>query len=76
VIAARFDAFAVGCLAVVAMGLGTAVFNQMIATSGVATRRLIGLGARDTKGMQAISATLHLTVGFMIIAISIGMLLP
>ena len=45
-------------------------------SSGVATRRLIGLGARDPKGMQAISATLHLTVGFMIIAISIGMLLP
>ena len=76
VIAARFDAFAVGCLAVVAMGFGTAVFNQMVATSGVAARRLIGLGARDPKGMQAISATLHLIIGFMIIAISVGMLLP
>jgi len=76
VIAARFDAFAVGCLAVVTMGLGTAVFNQMVATSGVAARRLIGLGARNHKGMQAISATLHLTVGFMIIVLSVGMLLP
>ena len=76
VIAARFDAFVVGCLAVVAMGFGTAVFNQMVATSGVAARRLIGFGARDHKGMQAISAALHLTVGFMIIAISVSMLLP
>ena len=76
VISARFDAFAVGCLAVVTMGLGTAIFNQMVATSGVAARWLIGLGARNHKGMQAISATLHLTVGFMIIALSIGMLLP
>ncbi len=76
VIAARFDAFAVGCLAVVTMGLGTAAFNQMIATSGVAARRLVGLGARNHKGTQAISATLHLTVGLMIIALSVGMLLP
>ena len=76
VISARFDTFAVGCLAVVTMGLGTAIFNQMVATSGVAARWLIGLGARNHKGMQAISATLHLTVGFMIIALSIGMLLP
>ena len=76
VIAARFDAFAVGCLAVVTMGLGTAAFNQMVATSGVAARRLVGLGARNHKGTQAISATLHLTVGLMIIALSVGMLLP
>jgi nickel/cobalt exporter len=76
VIAARFDAFAVGCLAVVTMGLGTAAFNLAVATSGVVARRLAGLVARDHKGMQAISATLHLTGGVLIIAISIGMLLP
>jgi nickel/cobalt exporter len=76
VIAARFDAFAVGCLAVVTMGLGTAAFNLTVATSGVAARRLAGLGARDHQGMQAISATLHLAGGVLIIAISIGMLLP
>ncbi len=76
VIAARFDAFAVGCLAVVMMGLGTAAFNLAVATSGVVARRLAGLVARDHKGMQAISATLHLTGGVLIIAISIGMLLP
>ena len=76
VIAARFDAFAVGCLAVVTMGLGTATFNLTVATSGVAARRLAGLGARDHQGVQAISATLHVAGGVLIIAISIGMLLP
>lgn len=76
VIAARFDAFAVGCLAVITMGLGTAAFNLTVATSGVVARRLAGLGARNYHGVQAISAMLHLTGGVMIIAISIVMLLP
>ena len=76
VISARFDAFAVGCLAVVTMGLGTAAFNLTVVTSGVAARRLAGLGARGLYGVQAISATLHLSGGVLIIAISIGMLLP
>ena len=76
VIAARFNAFSVGCLAVVTMGLGTATFNLTVATSGVAARRLAGLGARDHQGVQAISATLHVAGGVLIIAISIGMLLP
>ena len=76
VIAARFDAFVVGCLAVVTMGLGTAAFNLTVATSGVVARRLAGLVARDHKGMQAISATLHLTGGVLTSAISAGILLP
>jgi nickel/cobalt exporter len=76
VIAARFDAFAVGCLAVITMGIGTAAFNLTVATSGVVARRLAGFGARDHQGLQAISATLHVTGGVLIIAISIGMLLP
>jgi nickel/cobalt exporter len=76
VIAARFDAFPAGCLAVVTMGLGTAAFNLTVATSGVAARRLAGLRARNHHGVQAISAMLHLTGGVMIIAISIVMLLP
>jgi nickel/cobalt exporter len=76
VIAARFDAFAVGCLAVITMGLGTAAFNLMVATSGVVARRLAGFGARDHQGLQAISATLHVTGGALIIAMSIGMLSP
>lgn len=76
VIAARFDAFAVGCLAVITMGLGTAAFNLTVATSGVAARRLAGLGAQNQESMQAVSATLHVTGGVLIFAISLGMLLP
>jgi nickel/cobalt exporter len=76
VIAARFDAFAVGCLAVITMGLGTAAFNLIIATSSVVARQLAGLSARDYQGLQVISATLHLTGGILIVTISIGMLLP
>ena len=76
VIAARFDAFAIGCLSVITMGLGTAALNLTVATSGVAARRLAVLGAQDHEGMKAVSATLHITGGILIIAISIGMLLP
>lgn len=76
VIAARFDAFAAGCLAVVAMGFGTAAFNLTVASSGVAARRLARLGAHDQHGIQAVSATLHVTGGLLILAISISMLLP
>lgn len=76
VIAARFDAFAVGCLAVITMGLGTAAFNLTVATSGVAARRLAGLAARDHNSIQTVSAALHVTGGVLIIAISSIMLLP
>jgi ABC-type nickel/cobalt efflux system permease component RcnA len=76
VIAARFDAFAVGCFAVITMGIGTAAFNLTVATTGVTARRLAGLGARNHHAVQAISATLHLMGGVLIIVISIGMLLP
>ena len=75
VIAARFDAFAVGCLAVITMGLGTAAFNVAVATSGVAARKLAGLGAHNSDTVQAISATLHMTGGLLIIALSLSMLL-
>ena len=76
VIAARFDAFVVGCLAVITMGLGTAAFNLTVATSGVVARRIARIGARDLDGAQAVSATLHVTGGGLIVAISMGMLLP
>lgn len=76
VIAARFDAFAVGCLAVITMGLGTAAFNLTVATSGVAARQLAGFGAHNRESMLAVSATLHVTGGVLIIAFSLGMLLP
>ncbi|MEP2642431.1 hypothetical protein [Roseobacter sp.] len=75
VIAARFDAFAAGCLAVITMGLGTATFNMVVATSGVVARRLAGFGTHNQEGLQTISATLHVAGGTAIFAISIGMLL-
>lgn len=75
-IAARFDAFATGCLAVVTMGLGTAAFNLSVAGSGIAARKLAGLGARDRNGIQAVSATLHIIGGTLIAMLSTTMLLP
>ena len=76
VIAARFEAFVVGCLAVITMGLATAAFNLIVATSGVATRRLAGLGTRNQDSLAAISATLHVIGGILITGFSLGMLLP
>lgn len=75
VIAARFDAFAVGCLAVITMGFGTAVFNLTVATSGVAARRIASFGAGDHTSVQTISATLHVMGGLLIVAVSASMLL-
>ena len=76
VIAARFDAFATGCLAVITMGLGTAAFNLTIATSGIAARRLTRLSTRGLGGIQTATATLHMIGGILIITLSIAMLLP
>lgn len=75
VIAARFDAFWIGALAVITMGFGTAAFNLLVAGSGVAARGLARLGAGDGHGVQALSAALHVLGGLLISAISIGMLL-
>ncbi len=76
VIAARLEAFAVGCLAVMTMGLGTAAFNLSIATSGIIARRLAGLGAYNQDSLQSIAAMLHVMAGVLIILISFGMLWP
>jgi len=76
VIAARFDAFWIGALAVITMGLGTAAFNLLVAGSGVVTRSLAGLGAGDGEGVLTLSAALHVIGGLLIVTLSIGMLLP
>lgn len=76
VIAERFDSFFAGCLAVVTMGLGTAAFNLLVATSGVAARRLAGLGAVGGKRLEATSAVLHALGGLAIVTLSLAMLLP
>lgn len=74
VIAARFDAFVAGCLAVITMGLGTAAFNLTVATSGVFARKLAGLGVRGRDGLQALLATLHVIGGIVIMSLSVGLL--
>ncbi|QYX58677.1 hypothetical protein K1T73_15650 [Roseovarius sp. SCSIO 43702] len=76
VIAARFDAFWAGALSVVTMGLGTAAFNLAVAGSGVAARRLARLGAGGGRAVPALSASLHITGGLLIAALSLALLLP
>lgn len=75
-IAARFDVFWTGAVAVVAMGLGTAAFNILVAGSSVAARNLAGLGADDSHSILSLSAYLHVAGGILIIVISMGMLIP
>jgi ABC-type nickel/cobalt efflux system permease component RcnA len=77
VIAARFEVFAVGCLAVLAMGLGTAAFNLMVAGGGVAARRfaLVGRGA-SPEAARRLSGALHVTGGAIVLALSLAMLAP
>ena len=73
-IALGMEVFWVGCLAVLAMGLGTAAFNLIVASSGVAARRLAGLQLHG-KGLQQLSAGLHVAGGALIAFISLGLAL-
>jgi len=75
VIALRFDVFWIGCLAVLAMGLGTAAFNLLVAWSGVAARRLSAVGAIAGDETRRIAASLHMVGGAMIVLISLTWLL-
>jgi len=72
VIAARLDVMAVGIVAVLAMGLGTAAFNASVAVSGVLTRRLVQSG--EAASFQMTSGLLHLFGGAAIAAISLLLL--
>ncbi len=76
VIAARFDAFAAGCLAVLAMGLGTASFNLIVAGGGTLARRfaLVGQGAGSESALR-LSALFHIFGGGLIIMFSLLTLL-
>lgn len=76
VIAARFDAFWIGALSVVTMGLGTAAFNLLVAGSGVAARRLSVLGAHNKKGIALVAAALHVLGGLLIVGLSTAMVIP
>ena len=76
VIAARFDAFAAGCLAVLTMGLGTAAFNLIVAGGGGMARRLALLGqGADTDGVMRLSALFHMVGGGLILSFSLLALL-
>lgn len=72
VIAARFDAFAAGCFAVLAMGLGTASFNLIVAGGGTLARRfaLIGQGAGSDSALR-LSALFHIAGGGLIVTFSL-----
>jgi len=72
VIAARFDAFAAGCLAVLTMGLGTAAFNLVVAGGGSLARRLavVGQGENADRALQ-LSAVLHIVGGGLILSLSL-----
>ena len=72
VISLGMGVFWVGCLAVLAMGLGTAAFNLIVASSGVAARKLVDLQAKGTRVRQ-ISAGLHIVGGSMIALISLNL---
>ena len=70
-IALRFDMFWTGALAVIAMGLGTAAFNLVVAWGGVAARRgaLIGVTGRDE--VRLASAGVHVVGGAVIVGLSL-----
>lgn len=77
VIAARFEVFAGGVLAVIAMGFGTASFNLLVAGSGIAARSLALLGRTASgDGTVRLSAGLHLIGGSTIVAFSLILLRP
>ncbi len=77
VIAARFEVFAAGILAVLAMGLGTASLNVLVAGSGVAAHRLAFLGEMPTPDRaRQLSAGLHIAGGVLILGFSLILLKP
>lgn len=72
VIALGMGVFWVGALAVLAMGLGTAAFNLIVAGSGVAARRFVDLQSPGHR-LQQISAGLHIAGGGVIALISLNL---
>lgn len=71
VIAARFDAFAAGCLAVLTMGMGTAAFNLIVAGGGTMARHLTLVGhAAGGAGALRLSALFHVLGGGLILSLS------
>ncbi|RKE93547.1 hypothetical protein C8N30_2610 [Sulfitobacter guttiformis] len=53
IIATRWEAFDIRCLAEIPIGLGTAEFNLKVAESKVAARRLAGFWTREEQRLEA-----------------------
>ncbi len=77
VIAARFDAFATGCLAVLAMALGTATTTLAVAAGGRLAREftIFGLETGSLPALRA-SAVLHMLGGGLVLGLSLLLLWP
>lgn len=77
VIAARFDAFAAGCLAVLAMALGTAATTLAVAAGG-RLARLFSVFELESGSVQALraSAMLHIIGGGLVLCLSLLFLWP
>jgi ABC-type nickel/cobalt efflux system permease component RcnA len=77
VIAARFDAFVAGCLAVLAMALGTAAATLSVAAGGRLARvfSVLGQEAGSAHALR-LSAMLHMLGGGMILGLSLLYLAP
>ena len=76
VIAWRFGIPWSGMLAVMAMGLGTAVFNGLVVGGGVGLRQVARLVEGPAAGrLQTVTASLHLLAGSLIVVLMAGMIL-
>lgn len=76
VIAWRFGIPWSGALAVIAMGLGTALFNGLVVCGGVGLRQLVRLAEGPSMlRWQTATAALHVIAGSMIVMLMAGMLL-
>lgn len=74
VIAAGLDILWAGIFGTLAMGLGTASFNALVAASGVLARRLAQSG--DSRTVRITAGVLHVTGGAVIAVLSLVFLIP
>ncbi len=73
VVAWRFGIPLAGAAAVIAMGLGTALFNGLAIGGGIAARRLLGAGGAVLSGSGLrVAATLQLAAGLFVLALTLG----
>lgn len=73
VVAWRFGIPLAGAAAVIAMGLGTALFNSLAIGGGIAARRLLSAGgAVLSGGGLRVAATLQLAAGLVVLALTLS----